>query len=154
MTATLASANPQTPHLVLEHGSEGSTAQRLLDASSPTPSNMLDQLGDSFQFYPGNDDSEDSEIDEEKKQLDPSQTEEDVRDLGKEELTKLKQELEENEKRRQNLKHENSSLRQTLKDSRISKIRIIKALSGEIDRMRTIFKEPVVHETSRAYTVS
>jgi len=151
VTATLASA--QSPHLVLEHASEGSTAQRLLDASSPTPSNMLDQLGDSFQFYPGNDDSEDSEIDEEKKQLDPRQTGEEVRQLGKEELTKLKKELADNEKRRQNLKHENSNLRKTLQDTRLSKIKIIKALSGEIDRMRTIFKEPV-HEPSRAFTIS
>jgi len=149
VSGTLVSLGGATPEpIMITHDSD---AQRILDASSPTPSNMLEQLGDSFKFYPDAIDSDASEVDEEKKQLDPSQMDEDMKE---DETSKLKKELEESQEGRHQLQRRVQTLTTDLQDLRQSKINIIQALSMEIDRMRAAFVDPLLLSNPRAATIS
>merc|ERR1719204_274352 len=148
VTGTLGSLAINPEPIMIPHDSD---AQRILDASSPTPSNMLEQLGDSFKFYSGADDSDASEVDEEKKQLDPSQTEE---ELKEDETSKLRKELEESKEGQTMLQEKVQTLETDLQDMRLSKINIIKALSQEIDRMRAAFMDNLLQSQPRAATIS
>merc|ERR550539_89984 len=143
---SLGGSNPEP--IMIAHDSD---AQRILDASSPTPSNMLEQLGDSFKFYSGADDSDASEVDEEKKQLDPSQTEE---ELKEDETSKLRKELEESKEGQTMLQEKVQTLETDLQDMKLSKINIIKALSQEIDRMKAAFMDNLLPSHPRAATIS